>query len=143
MADLERLLQTVPCEGQRFIVTDGVFSMDGDICPLPALAALKKDYGACLIVDDAHASGVIGRTGRGTAEYFRMAGIDVQVGTLSKAFGAEGGIHRGKPGNLRLSAEYIAAFYFLHSHFRGHGSGGLSGSSLVKSGSGEISGPSS
>lgn len=91
MADLERLLQTVPCEGQRFIVTDGVFSMDGDICPLPALAALKKDYGACLIVDDAHASGVIGRTGRGTAEYFRMAGIDVQVGTLSKAFGAEGG----------------------------------------------------
>ena len=91
MADLERLLQTVPCEGQRFIVTDGVFSMDGDICPLPALATLKKDYGACLIVDDAHASGVIGRTGRGTAEYFRMAGIDVQVGTLSKAFGAEGG----------------------------------------------------
>lgn len=91
MADLERLLQTVPCEGQRFIVTDGVFSMDGDICPLPALAALKKDYRACLIVDDAHASGVIGRTGRGTAEYFRMAGIDVQVGTLSKAFGAEGG----------------------------------------------------
>ena len=91
MADLERLLQTVPCEGQRFIVTDGVFSMDGDICPLPALAVLKKDYGACLIVDDAHASGVIGRTGRGTAEYFRMAGIDVQVGTLSKAFGAEGG----------------------------------------------------
>lgn len=91
MADLERLLQTVPCEGQRFIVTDGVFSMDGDICPLPALAVLKKDYGACLIVDDAHASGVIGRTGRGTAEYFRMAGVDVQVGTLSKAFGAEGG----------------------------------------------------
>ena len=91
MADLERLLQTVPCEGQRFIVTDGVFSMDGDICPLPVLAALKKDYGACLIVDDAHASGVIGRTGRGTAEYFQMAGIDVQVGTLSKAFGAEGG----------------------------------------------------
>ena len=91
MVDLERLLQTVPCEGQRFIVTDGVFSMDGDICPLPALAALKKDYRACLIVDDAHASGVIGRTGRGTAEYFRMAGIDVQVGTLSKAFGAEGG----------------------------------------------------
>ena len=108
MADLERLLQTVPCEGQRFIVTDGVFSMDGDICPLPALAALKKDYRACLIVDDAHASGVIGRTGRGTAEYFRMAGIDVQVGTLSKAFGVKGymprqagkfaticGIHRG------------------------------------------------
>lgn len=91
MADLERLLQTVPCEGQRFIVTDGVFSMDGDICPLPALAALKKDYRACLIVDDAHASGVIGRTGRGTAEYFQMTGIDVQVGTFSKAFGAEGG----------------------------------------------------
>lgn len=108
MADLERLLQTVPCEGQRFIVTDGVFSMDGDICPLPVLAALKKDYGACLIVDDAHASGVIGRTGRGTAEYFQMAGIDVQVGTLSKLSVRKGdtsrqagkfaticGIHRG------------------------------------------------
>ena len=91
MADLERLLQAVPCGGQRFIVTDGVFSMDGDICPLPTLVALKKKYSACLIVDDAHASGVIGETGRGTAEHFHMAGIDVQVGTLSKAFGSEGG----------------------------------------------------
>ncbi len=91
MAQLERLLQETECRGQRFIVTDGVFSMDGDICPLPKLLELKRKYDACLIVDDAHAVGVIGETGRGTAEYFHMHGIDIHVGTLSKALGAEGG----------------------------------------------------
>lgn len=92
MEDLARLLQETPCTGQRFIVTDGVFSMDGDICPLPALCKLKKKYDACLIVDDAHATGVIGETGRGTAEYFHMPqAVDIQAGTLSKALGAEGG----------------------------------------------------
>uniref|UniRef100_UPI004026D709 aminotransferase class I/II-fold pyridoxal phosphate-dependent enzyme n=1 Tax=Dialister sp. TaxID=1955814 RepID=UPI004026D709 len=80
-----------PCEGQRFIVTDGVFSMDADICPLPSLLSLKKKYEACLIVDDAHSVGVIGDTGRGTAEYYHESGIDIQVGTLSKSLGAEGG----------------------------------------------------
>ena len=139
MADLERLLQTVPCEGQRFIVTDGVFSMDGDICPLPALAALKKDYRPVLSwmtpmprVSLAEPAG-------------ERRSISVWQGSTCRwepcrKLSVRKGIHRGKPGNLRLSAEYIAAFYFLHSHFRGHGSGGLSGSSLVKSGSGEISG---
>ena len=78
-------------DGQRFIVTDGVFSMDGDICPLPSLLSLKKKYEACLIVDDAHGVGVIGDTGRGTAEYYHESGIDIQVGTLSKSLGAEGG----------------------------------------------------
>lgn len=67
------------------------FSMDGDICPLPALLSLKKKYEACLIVDDAHGVGVIGDTGRGTAEYYHESGIDIQVGTLSKSLGAEGG----------------------------------------------------
>lgn len=89
--DLKKLLEEIPCAGQRFIVTDGVFSMDGDICPLPELAELKKSYGACLIVDDAHAVGVIGETGRGTAEYFHSGEVDIHVGTLSKALGAEGG----------------------------------------------------
>lgn len=92
MKDLEETLAKTPTEGQRFIVTDGVFSMDGDVALLPDLIRLKKKYDACLIVDDAHATGVIGKTGRGTAEYWdRTSGIDVQVGTLSKALGAEGG----------------------------------------------------
>lgn len=92
MKDLAEKLQKTPCSGQRFIVTDGVFSMDGDVALLPDLVRLKKMYDACLIVDDAHATGVIGATGRGTAEYWHMkSGIDVQVGTLSKALGAEGG----------------------------------------------------
>ncbi len=91
MEDLARRLVETPCDGQRFIVTDGVFSMDGDVAPLPELLKLKKKYDACLIVDDAHAVGVIGATGRGTAEYFHETGIDIQVGTLSKSLGAEGG----------------------------------------------------
>ena len=91
MADLEKRLIETSCTGQRFIVTDGVFSMDGDVAPLPDLLKLKKKYDACLIVDDAHGVGVIGDTGRGSAEYFHTTGIDVQVGTLSKSLGAEGG----------------------------------------------------
>lgn len=91
-AALERFLAGTPCAGQRYIVTDGVFSMDGDIARLPALAALRDKYGAALLVDDAHATGVIGKTGRGTAEYWGLEGaVDIQVGTLSKALGAEGG----------------------------------------------------
>ena len=91
MEDLARKLKETTCDGQRFIVTDGVFSMDGDVAPLPELLQLKRKYDACLIVDDAHAVGVIGETGRGTAEYFHEIGIDIQVGTLSKSLGAEGG----------------------------------------------------
>lgn len=92
MAALARLLAETPCAGERYIATDGVFSMDGDVADLPALAELAHAYGARLLVDDAHATGVIGETGRGTAEYWHMPGIvDLQVGTLSKAIGAEGG----------------------------------------------------
>lgn len=92
MAALARLLAETPCAGERYIATDGVFSMDGDVADLPALAELAQAYGARLLVDDAHATGVIGETGRGTAEYWHMPGvIDLQVGTLSKALGAEGG----------------------------------------------------
>lgn len=94
MKSLERLLEKtpVPADGQRFVVTDGVFSMDGDIVDLPGLLNLKEKFDFCLIVDDAHALGVIGKTGRGTAEHFGITdGIDVQIGTLSKALAAEGG----------------------------------------------------
>lgn len=92
MQDLERLLKETPAAGERFIVTDGVFSMDGDIANLPELVRLKEKYGACLMVDDAHGVGVIGADGSGTAAYYNMLGtIDLQVGTLSKALAAEGG----------------------------------------------------
>ena len=92
MDDLARLLRDTPVQGERFIVTDGVFSMDGDIASLPQLVELKEKYNACLIVDDAHAVGVIGGDGSGTAAYYNLQGkVDVQIGTLSKALAAEGG----------------------------------------------------
>lgn len=92
MLDLERLLCETPVQGERFIVTDGVFSMDGDIADLPQLVRLKKQYNACLIVDDAHAVGVIGCDGSGTAAHYNLHGhVDIQIGTLSKALAAEGG----------------------------------------------------
>ena len=95
MKDLERLLSETEIseEGQRFIVTDGVFSMDGDIAKLPELVALKEKYNACLIVDDAHSLGVIGKHGGGTADFYGIepSKVDIQIGTMSKALGAEGG----------------------------------------------------
>lgn len=125
MEDLARLLTETPCEGQRFIVTDGVFSMDGDICPLPSLLSLKKKYEACLIVDDAHGVGVIGDTGRGTAEYYHERGIDIQVGTLSKSLGAEGGFE----GDHGLSQKCLPPLHLLHLDLcgdRGECAGGAS-----------------
>ncbi len=89
---LARLLASTPVAGQRFIITDGVFSMDGDLAPLPDLVALAEQYEACLIVDDAHAVGVLGATGAGTAEYFGLKNaVPVTLGTLSKALASEGG----------------------------------------------------
>ena len=97
MARLEELLVETPCDGERFIVTDGVFSMDGDICPLPDLVRLKRKYHARLLVDDAHALGVIGENGGGTSDYFQEYDVDLQIGTLSKALGAEGGYVAADP----------------------------------------------
>ena len=76
---------------RRLVVSDGVFSMDGDIAPLPAILDLCRRYDAFSFIDDAHAVGVLGRTGRGTAEHFGCARADLTVGTLSKALGSEGG----------------------------------------------------
>jgi len=78
--------------GRKLLITDGVFSMDGDIGALPQLCDLAEKYGAIMMVDDAHASGVLGRNGRGTVDHFHLHGrMDIQVGTLSKAIGALGG----------------------------------------------------
>jgi glycine C-acetyltransferase len=93
VADCERILQeTADWSGHKLIITDGVFSMDGDIAPLPALCELAEKYNCIMMVDDAHASGVLGRGGRGTVDHFNCHGrVHIQVGTLSKAIGAMGG----------------------------------------------------
>lgn len=90
MVDLEKKLSSYRHHAKKMIVTDGVFSMDGDLAPLDELVYLKNKYHALLVVDDAHATGVIGENGRGSAEHFHVD-VDVTVGTMSKAIGSEGG----------------------------------------------------
>nr|WP_302104603.1 glycine C-acetyltransferase [Polycladomyces sp. WAk] len=108
--DLEAALKETQSARKRLIVTDGVFSMDGDIAPLPDIVELAEKYDALVMVDDAHASGVLGKNGRGTVDHFGLHGrVHIQVGTLSKAIGVLGGyvagpkvlrdylIHRARP----------------------------------------------
>ncbi len=110
MEDLEKALQETQNYRKRLIVTDGVFSMDGNIAPLPKIVELAEKYDALIMVDDAHASGVLGKNGRGTVNHFDLDGrVHIQVGTLSKAVGVLGGyvastqtlidylIHKGRP----------------------------------------------
>src|SRR5580658_9881611 len=93
IADCERILQEhAEFPGKKLIITDGVFSMDGDIAPLPELCDLAEKYHCIMMVDDAHSSGVLGRGGRGTVDHLNCHGrVHIQVGTLSKAIGAMGG----------------------------------------------------
>ncbi|HEY8737567.1 MAG TPA: glycine C-acetyltransferase [Candidatus Dormibacteraeota bacterium] len=92
MDDLERHLVKHQDKRVKLVVTDGVFSMDGDIAPLPAIVERAERFGALIMVDDAHASGVLGRNGRGTVNHFGLDGrVDLQMGTLSKAIGVLGG----------------------------------------------------
>ena len=104
--------------GQRkLLITDGVFSMDGDLGPLPALCDLAEEYGAIMMVDDAHASGVFGRNGRGTVDHFGMHGrVDIQVGTLSKAIGALGGYVAGSQSLIDFLHHRARPFLFSTSH---------------------------
>ncbi|HLI69179.1 MAG TPA: glycine C-acetyltransferase [Ktedonobacteraceae bacterium] len=92
MADLRHVLEESKGANKVMVVTDGVFSMDGDIAPLPEIVALAEEYGAFVMVDDAHASGVLGKNGRGSVSHFDLDGrVALQIGTLSKGIGALGG----------------------------------------------------
>ena len=94
--DLRRKIAETTEYNRRLIVTDGVFSMDGDIAPLPALQALAEEHGILLMVDDAHGEGVLGKGGRGIVDHFGLHGkVDIEVGTMSKAFGVVGGMVAG------------------------------------------------
>lgn len=110
MGHLEEILTKTQDFAKRMIITDGVFSMDGDIAPLPEIVALAEKYNALVMVDDAHASGVLGKNGAGSTSHFGLYGrVDIQLGTLSKALGVVGGyiagsgplkdwlINRGRP----------------------------------------------
>jgi glycine C-acetyltransferase len=110
MEALEKILQNTQSFEKRMIITDGVFSMDGDIAPLPEIVRLAEQYNAFVMIDDAHASGVLGKNGAGSTSHFNLYGrVDIQLGTLSKALGVVGGyiagsgrlkdwlINRGRP----------------------------------------------
>jgi len=117
-AHAEELLREVQNEpGHKLIITDGVFSMDGDIGPVDKLAALAEKYNAIMMVDDAHASGVLGRNGRGSVDHFHVTDkVDVQVGTLSKAIGALGGYVCGSRDLIDFLYHRARPFLFSTSH---------------------------
>ncbi|HEV2278503.1 MAG TPA: glycine C-acetyltransferase [Acidobacteriaceae bacterium] len=118
LAHAEEQLREVQNEpGHKLLITDGVFSMDGDIGPVDKLADLAEKYGAIMMVDDAHASGVLGRNGRGTIDHFHCHGrVDVQVGTLSKAIGALGGYVCGSKDLIDYLYHRARPFLFSTSH---------------------------
>ncbi|MBV9504301.1 MAG: glycine C-acetyltransferase [Acidobacteriia bacterium] len=103
--------------GRKLLISDGVFSMDGDIGPLPGLAEAAEKHGAIMMVDDAHASGVLGRNGRGTIDHFGLHGrVHVQVGTLSKAIGVLGGYVCGSRDLIEFLYHRARPFLFSTSH---------------------------
>jgi glycine C-acetyltransferase len=117
-ADCERVLQeTKDWNGKKLLISDGVFSMDGDIADLPALCDLAEKYGCIMMVDDAHASGVLGSRGRGTIDHHNCHGrVDIQVGTLSKAIGSVGGYVCGSRDLIDFLQQRARPFLFSTSH---------------------------
>ncbi|MGE5180153.1 MAG: glycine C-acetyltransferase [Bacteroidota bacterium] len=114
---LRKLLEETTEWKRRLVITDGVFSMDGDIAPLPAIAALAREHGAIMMVDDAHASGVLGKNGRGTIDHYGVHGqVDIQVGTLSKAIGVLGGYVCGSKSLIEYLYHRARPFLFSTSH---------------------------
>ena len=116
--DCERILQEhASFTGKKLIITDGVFSMDGDIAPLPELCTLAEKYDCIMMVDDAHSSGVLGRNGRGTIDHFDCHGrVHIQVGTLSKAIGVMGGYVCGSRELIDFLYLRARPFLFSTSH---------------------------
>jgi glycine C-acetyltransferase len=113
----EQLASVAKLPGKKLLITDGVFSMDGDIGPLPGLCDVAEKYGAIMMVDDAHSSGVLGRNGRGTIDHFGVHGrVDIQVGTLSKAIGALGGYVCGTRDFIEYLYHRARPFLFSTSH---------------------------
>ena len=111
------ILRSLPASQRKLLITDGVFSMDGDLGPLPALCALAEEFGCLMMVDDAHASGVFGANGRGTVDHFGVHGrVDIQVGTLSKAMGALGGYVAGSKNLIEFLYHRARPFLFSTSH---------------------------
>ncbi len=111
--DLRRKLAGAPAEGRRLVISDGVFSMVGDIAPLDALCDAAEEHGALLMVDDAHGEGVLGRGGRGIVDHFGLHGrVHVEVGTLSKAFGVVGGLVAGSPSLIEWLRQRGRPFLF-------------------------------
>jgi glycine C-acetyltransferase len=103
--------------GRKLLISDGVFSMDGDIGPLPALVEATERHGAIMMVDDAHSSGVLGREGRGTVDHFGLHGrVHIQVGTLSKAIGVLGGYVCGSRDLIEFLYHRARPFLFSTSH---------------------------
>jgi glycine C-acetyltransferase len=117
VAAARKILTELPAGQRKLLITDGVFSMDGDLGALPELCALAEEFGCIMMVDDAHASGVFGKNGRGTIDHFGMHGrVDIQVGTLSKAIGALGGYVAGSRALIDFLYHRARPFLFSTSH---------------------------
>jgi glycine C-acetyltransferase len=111
------IIRELPATQRKLLITDGVFSMDGDLGPLPGLCDLAEETGCIMMVDDAHASGVFGKNGRGTIDHFGMHGrVDIQVGTLSKAIGVLGGYVAGSADLIDFLYHRARPFLFSTSH---------------------------
>ncbi|KAF2956075.1 glycine C-acetyltransferase [Marinitoga sp. 38H-ov] len=116
--DLEEKLKEAKSNGARrlLIITDGVFSMDGDLAPLPEIVEVAEKYNAIVMVDDAHGEGVLGDSGRGIVDHFHLHGrVDIEVGTLSKAFGVVGGFVAGKKELIEYLKQKARPFLFSSS----------------------------
>ncbi|HET7035788.1 MAG TPA: glycine C-acetyltransferase [Thermomicrobiaceae bacterium] len=117
MDGLEQALKETQDARVRLVVTDGVFSMDGDIAPLPQIVDLAERYNAVVMVDDAHASGVLGKNGRGSVSHFGLEGrVQIQLGTLSKAIGSVGGYVAGERVLRDFLIHMARPFLFSTSH---------------------------
>ena len=117
VAAARKILQDLPASQRKLLITDGVFSMDGDLGAVPGLCDLAEEFGCIMMVDDAHASGVFGKNGRGTIDHFGVHGrVDIQVGTLSKAMGALGGYVAGSHALIEFLYHRARPFLFSTSH---------------------------